>query len=195
MHYQFQNDSCKRTERQAPFIQNSVAFSPQEKYTDWSTVTCWRNLVPTFAHRRVSRHKILFVCRNKFRAVESSAAVTTSRHFHGLVSAAFYSLQWQDAPGERLLLVVTNLPARPCCNWGFMFKSLNSVASTEADKKMIKVQPWHEQVEYCYSLSHYHLSSNCFHILTPPCLCFNLVYFPFLVSSFFACYIFKSKKL
>jgi hypothetical protein len=34
---------------------NSVAFSPQAKYTDWATATFWRNLVPTFADRRVSR--------------------------------------------------------------------------------------------------------------------------------------------
>jgi hypothetical protein len=34
---------------------NSVAFSPQANYTDWATATCWRNLVPTFADRRVSR--------------------------------------------------------------------------------------------------------------------------------------------
>jgi hypothetical protein len=34
---------------------NSVAFIPQANYTDWATATCWRNLVPTFADRRVSR--------------------------------------------------------------------------------------------------------------------------------------------
>jgi hypothetical protein len=34
---------------------NSVAFSPQANYTDWATATCWRNLVPTFVDRGVSR--------------------------------------------------------------------------------------------------------------------------------------------
>jgi hypothetical protein len=34
---------------------NSVAFSPQTNYNDWATATCWRNLVPTFADRGVSR--------------------------------------------------------------------------------------------------------------------------------------------
>jgi hypothetical protein len=34
---------------------NSVAVSPQAKYTDCATATCWRNLVPTFADRGVSR--------------------------------------------------------------------------------------------------------------------------------------------
>jgi hypothetical protein len=32
-----------------------VAFSPQVNYTDLSTATCWRNLVPTFTDRGVSR--------------------------------------------------------------------------------------------------------------------------------------------
>jgi hypothetical protein len=35
--------------------QNSVALSPRANYTDWSTATCRRNLVPTFADRGVSR--------------------------------------------------------------------------------------------------------------------------------------------
>jgi hypothetical protein len=34
---------------------NSMAFSPQANSTDWATITCWRNLVPTFADRGVSR--------------------------------------------------------------------------------------------------------------------------------------------
>jgi hypothetical protein len=34
---------------------NSVAFSPQANYTDFGTANCWRNLVPTFADRGLSR--------------------------------------------------------------------------------------------------------------------------------------------
>jgi hypothetical protein len=34
---------------------NSSVLNPQVNYTDWSTATCWRNLVPTFADRGVSR--------------------------------------------------------------------------------------------------------------------------------------------
>jgi hypothetical protein len=34
---------------------NSVALSPQANYTDWSTATCRRNLLPTFVNRGVSR--------------------------------------------------------------------------------------------------------------------------------------------
>jgi hypothetical protein len=33
---------------------NSVAFSPQANYANWTTATCWRNLVPTLADRGVS---------------------------------------------------------------------------------------------------------------------------------------------
>jgi hypothetical protein len=34
---------------------HSVAFSSQANYTDWLTVTCRRNLMPTFVDRGVSR--------------------------------------------------------------------------------------------------------------------------------------------
>jgi hypothetical protein len=34
---------------------NSMALSPRTNYTDWSTATCRRNLVPTFVDRGVSR--------------------------------------------------------------------------------------------------------------------------------------------
>jgi hypothetical protein len=33
----------------------SVSFSPQANYSDWATVACRRNLVPTFADRELSR--------------------------------------------------------------------------------------------------------------------------------------------
>jgi hypothetical protein len=39
--------------------QNPVAFSPQANYADCPTATCQRNLVPTFADRRVSRGQTL----------------------------------------------------------------------------------------------------------------------------------------
>jgi hypothetical protein len=34
---------------------NSLAFSPQANYTDWTTATCRRNLVSTFVGRGMSR--------------------------------------------------------------------------------------------------------------------------------------------
>jgi hypothetical protein len=36
-------------------LKSSVAFSPQANHTDWTTANFWRNLVPTFADRGVSR--------------------------------------------------------------------------------------------------------------------------------------------
>jgi hypothetical protein len=36
-------------------FKNSVAFSPQANYTEWSAANCWRNLVTTFADGGVSR--------------------------------------------------------------------------------------------------------------------------------------------
>jgi hypothetical protein len=45
----------KRQNLENKYKQNSVAFIPQANYTDWATATCWRNLVPTFADRVVSR--------------------------------------------------------------------------------------------------------------------------------------------
>jgi hypothetical protein len=46
---QFLSSSLKQKQR------NSVAFSPQAKYTDSAIATCWQNLIPTFADRGVSR--------------------------------------------------------------------------------------------------------------------------------------------
>jgi hypothetical protein len=34
---------------------NSVALIPQERYTDWTTASCRRNMLPTFVDRGVSR--------------------------------------------------------------------------------------------------------------------------------------------
>jgi hypothetical protein len=34
---------------------NSLALSPRANYTDWATVTCLQNLMPTFVDRGVSR--------------------------------------------------------------------------------------------------------------------------------------------
>jgi hypothetical protein len=34
---------------------NSVAYSPQANYTDWTTAIFWRNLLPNFADGGMSR--------------------------------------------------------------------------------------------------------------------------------------------
>jgi hypothetical protein len=44
-----------QTDRQTNKQTNSEALSPQANYTDWATSTSWRNLVPTFVDRGVSR--------------------------------------------------------------------------------------------------------------------------------------------
>jgi hypothetical protein len=48
---------------------NSMAFSPQENYTDRATATCRRNLVPNLADRRVSRGRQSHVRLEVFTAV------------------------------------------------------------------------------------------------------------------------------
>jgi hypothetical protein len=50
------NSLCVRTQARVPTNKtNPVALCPQANYTDWSTVTCRRNLVPTSVERGVSR--------------------------------------------------------------------------------------------------------------------------------------------
>jgi hypothetical protein len=44
-----------RVPQSVAFCSYSVAFSPKANYNDWATVTCRRNLVPTFVDRWVSR--------------------------------------------------------------------------------------------------------------------------------------------
>jgi hypothetical protein len=55
---------------------NSVAFSPQANYTDWATATCWRNLVPTFGDRWMSRSQ-----RGGFLTVVNLSFLDRSRYF------------------------------------------------------------------------------------------------------------------
>jgi hypothetical protein len=55
---------------------NSVALIPQAKYTDWTTATCRRNLVPTFADRGASRGQ-----RGGSRTVVNLSVLDRSRYF------------------------------------------------------------------------------------------------------------------
>jgi hypothetical protein len=55
---------------------NSVAFSLQANYTDWSTATFRRNLVPTFVDRWVSRGE-----RGGSRTVVNLSFLDRSRYF------------------------------------------------------------------------------------------------------------------
>jgi hypothetical protein len=54
----------------------SVAFRLQANYTDWATATCWRNLVPTFGDRGVSRGQ-----RGGSRAAVNLSFLDRSRYF------------------------------------------------------------------------------------------------------------------
>jgi hypothetical protein len=50
-----QTHICAGMRRDGIANPNSVALSPRANYTDWSTATCWRNIVSTFVDRGVSR--------------------------------------------------------------------------------------------------------------------------------------------
>jgi hypothetical protein len=54
----------------------SVALSPRTNYTDWSTATCRRNLVPTFVDRGVSRGQ-----RGGSSTVANPSFLDRSRYF------------------------------------------------------------------------------------------------------------------
>jgi hypothetical protein len=68
---------------------NSVAFSPQAIYTDWSTATCCRNLVPTFVDRGVSRGQcsgsptvvnLSLLVRSRYFSFKQSRSRPTATH-------------------------------------------------------------------------------------------------------------------
>jgi hypothetical protein len=80
-------------------ITNSVALSPQAKYTDWATAICRRNLVPTFAARRVSRGQR----RGSHTAVNLSF-LDRSRYFCFQVALHLSSRGWLDHVPDPLLL-------------------------------------------------------------------------------------------
>jgi hypothetical protein len=54
-HVKWKSRRQPRSVAVAPWQTISVAFSPLANYTDWSTATCLRNLVPTFTDRGLSR--------------------------------------------------------------------------------------------------------------------------------------------
>jgi hypothetical protein len=58
------------------YTTNILAFSQQANYTDWATATCWRNLMPTFVDRRVSRGQ-----RGGSRTVVNLKFLDRSRYF------------------------------------------------------------------------------------------------------------------
>jgi hypothetical protein len=78
---------------------NSVASSPQANYTDWATATCWRNLVPTFADRGVSRGQ-----RGGSPTVVNLSFLDRSRYVFFQVAPHLSSGGWVDPVPDLLLL-------------------------------------------------------------------------------------------
>jgi hypothetical protein len=76
---------------------NSMALSQQAKYTDWSTAIYQRDLVPTFADRRVSRGQ-----RGGSPAVVN--LIDPSRYFSFQVAPHLSSRGWVDPVPDPLLL-------------------------------------------------------------------------------------------
>jgi hypothetical protein len=74
---------------------NSVALSPQANYTDWTTAT-WRNLVPNFVERGVSRGQ-----RGGSPTVVNLSFLVLSRYFF-FQGAPHLSSQGLSGPRSRL---------------------------------------------------------------------------------------------
>jgi hypothetical protein len=69
---------------------SSVALSPQVNYTDWSTATCRRNLVPTFVDRGVSRSR----CGGSLTVVNLSFLDRSRYFFSSSASLIFTRAEW-----------------------------------------------------------------------------------------------------
>jgi hypothetical protein len=78
---------------------HSVDFSPQTKYTDWATATCWRNVVPTFADRWVSRGQ-----RSGSLTAFNLSFLDRSRYFSSKYLLIYPHKGWVDPVPDPLLL-------------------------------------------------------------------------------------------
>jgi hypothetical protein len=78
---------------------NSVAFSPQANYTDWSTASRWRILVQTFADRGMSRGQ-----RGGNHAAVSLSFLHRSRYFFFQVAPHLSSWGWVGPVPEPLVI-------------------------------------------------------------------------------------------
>jgi hypothetical protein len=78
-----------------------VSLSPQENYTDWATANCQWNLVPTFAHRKVSHGQ-----RGGSPTVVNFSFLDRSRYFSFQVAPHLSSRGWVDpVPDPQLLRI------------------------------------------------------------------------------------------
>jgi hypothetical protein len=78
---------------------NSVALSPRANYTDWSTATCRRNLVPTFVDRAVSRDQ-----RGGSPTVVNLSFLDRCRYFSFKWLLIYSHKGWVDPVPDPLLL-------------------------------------------------------------------------------------------
>jgi hypothetical protein len=81
------------------FTISSVALSPRANYTDWATATCWRNLVPTFADRGVSRGQ-----RGRPPTVVNLSFLDRIRYFSFKYLLIYPHKGWVDPVPDPLLL-------------------------------------------------------------------------------------------
>jgi hypothetical protein len=79
---------------------NSVAFSPRVNYTDWSTATCRRNLVPTLVGRGMSRGQ-----RGGSLTVVNLSFLDRSRYFSFKSLLIYFHKGWvEPAPDSENLV-------------------------------------------------------------------------------------------
>jgi hypothetical protein len=91
---------------------NSVALSPQAKYTDWATATCGRNLVPTFADRGVSRSQrggsptvvnLSFLNRTLWHLVPTNKRTAIVSEVHLQINGMRFAPEPGDECGRRVV--------------------------------------------------------------------------------------------
>jgi hypothetical protein len=98
---------------------NSVAFSLQANYTDWATATCWRNLVPTFADRGVSRVRATDPPRSLISVSCTGAAIFLEKNYNlarggVVVELLCYKSEYrgfETRSGKRMSSICVILPA------------------------------------------------------------------------------------
>jgi hypothetical protein len=78
---------------------NSMVLTPWANYTDWATATCWRNLVPTFVDRGVSRGQ-----RGGSPNVVNLSFLDRSRYFSFKELLIYTRKGWVDPVPDPLLL-------------------------------------------------------------------------------------------
>jgi hypothetical protein len=102
---------------------NTAAFSPQANYTDWSTATCWRSLVPTFADRAVSRGQ-----RGRSLTAFNLSFLDRGRYFSFKLLLIYPHKGWADTVPDPLLL-------RKCSSAGNRTRDLWGSVTTRPQRR------------------------------------------------------------